>query len=154
VWAAGEAYGIADFGVYAVNHLRIEKGYRGLSVELTNEITMIEADMERFVKYNKAFVGRDALLKRKEEQLVYNIVYLEVDVEDADVVGGETVLDGDKAIGITTSGAYGKSLAYAYVDPAYAKPDTTFDIDILSQRCQATVLAEPAYDAKNERWRA
>ena len=30
IWAAGEPYGIADFGVYAVNSLRMEKGYRGL----------------------------------------------------------------------------------------------------------------------------
>ncbi|MGB0388633.1 MAG: GcvT family protein [Ardenticatenaceae bacterium] len=159
IWAAGEEFGIADFGVYAVNSLRMEKGYKGWGAELTNEITMIEADMERFVKYKKRdFVGREGLLQRKNEELTYNIVYLEVDADDADVRGGEAVLDGDTVIGITTSGAYGhivgKSLAYAYVHPEYAAPDTTFDIDLQNQRRQAIVLAEPVYDAKNERLRA
>ena len=159
VWAAGEEFGIADFGVYAVNSLRMEKGYRGWSVELTNEITMIEADMERFVKYKKGdFVGREGLLRRKDEKLIYNIVYLEVDADDADVRGGEAVFDGDNVIGITTSGAYGhivgKSLAYAYVHPEYAAPNTTFDIGIQSQRRRATVLAQPVYDPNNKRLRA
>ncbi len=78
--------------------------------------------------------------------------------EDADVYGGEPVFHGDQVIGVTTSGAYGhavgKSLAFAYVNPEFAAPDSTFDIEILSQHCRAKVLAEPAYDPKNGRLRA
>jgi Xaa-Pro aminopeptidase len=59
---------IADFGVYAVNSLRMEKAYPGYGSELTTEITMIDANMERFVKFEKEhFVGKEALLKRKAE---------------------------------------------------------------------------------------
>ena len=47
ICSAGETAGIADFGLYAVNSLRIEKAYRGWGAELTNEVTMIDADMER-----------------------------------------------------------------------------------------------------------
>ena len=72
--------------------------------------------------------------------------------------GGEPAFDGDKVIGVTTSGSYGhtvgKSLAFVYVSPEYAVPETTFDIEILSNRRQAKVLAEPAYDPKNKRLRA
>ena len=46
--AAGEAHGIQLFGAYAMNSLRMEKAYRGWGGELTTEISMIEADMERF----------------------------------------------------------------------------------------------------------
>lgn len=159
VWDAGEEFGIADFGVYAVNSLRMEKAYRGFGADLTTEITMIEADMERFVNFDKGdFVGRDALLQRQQEQLTWKLVYVEVDAEDADVRGGEPALDGDKVIGVTTSGAYGhtvgKSLAFAYVSPEFAISGMSFDIEILSHRCQVKVLREAVYDPQNKRLRA
>ena len=45
VWAAGQDLGIANYGLYAVNTLRMEKGYKAWGSELTNELTMFEADM-------------------------------------------------------------------------------------------------------------
>lgn len=158
VWSAGEEFGIADFGVYAVNSLRMEKAYRSWGAELTNEITMIEADMERFVKFDKEdFVGRTALLERKQEGCQIQLAYVEVATQDAEVAGGEAILEGEKVIGLTTSGAYGyavgKSLAFVYVEPRLTSPGSQFDIEILGNRCRATVLAEPAYDPENKRMR-
>jgi dimethylglycine dehydrogenase len=158
VWAAGEEFGIADFGMYALSSLGKEKAYYSWGVELINEITMIEAGMERFVDFDKGnFVGRDALIRRQQEQLAWKIAYVEVAAEDTEVRGGEPALDGDKIIGVTTSGAYGyavqKSLAFVYVPPEYALPGTSFDIEILGQRCSANVLAESAYDPQNKRLR-
>ncbi|MCP4142480.1 MAG: FAD-dependent oxidoreductase [Chloroflexi bacterium] len=155
VWEAGEEFGIADFGMYALMSLGKEKAYYAWGVELINEITMIEAGMERFIDFNKGdFIGRDALLQRQKEELEWNIAYVEVDAIDSEVRGGEPVLDGDKVIGVTTSGAYGyaveKSLAFVYVPPEYAAPGTTFDIEILGESCQAKVLGKPAYDPKNK----
>ena len=159
VWEAGEEFGIADFGMYALTSLGKEKAYYAWGVELINEITMIEASMERFIDFKKGdFIGRDALLKRQKEELAWNIAYVEVDAEDAEVRGGEPVLDGEKVIGVTTSGAYGyavqKSLAFVYVPPKYAAKGTTFDIEILGQRCNAKVLGESAYDPGNKRLRS
>jgi dimethylglycine dehydrogenase len=159
VWAAGEEFGIADFGMYALTSLGKEKAYYSWGVELINEITMIEAGMERFVNFDKGdFVGRDALIQRQQEQLAWNIAYVEVAAEDADIRGSEPALDGDKVIGVTTSGAYGhaveKSLGFVYVQPEYAAPGTTFDIQILDRRCPAKVLGEAAYDPQNKRLRS
>ncbi len=156
VWAAGEEFGIADFGMYALSSLGKEKAYYSWGVELINEITLIEAGMERFIDFDKGdFIGREALLQRQQEKLAWNIAYVEVMTEDAEVRGAEPVLAGDKVIGVTTSGAYGyaveKSLAFAYVPPEYAVPGTTFEIEILGQRCPATVLEEAAYDPLNKR---
>jgi dimethylglycine dehydrogenase len=156
VWAAGQEFDIADFGMYALSSLGKEKAYFSWGVELTNEVTMIEAGMERFVSFDKGdFVGCEALLRKQQEQLAWKIAYMEVDVKDADVRGGEPVLDRDKVIGVTTSGAYGyavqKSLAFAYVLPDYAVPGTIFDIEILGSARSAKVLAEPAYDPQNKR---
>jgi len=159
VLATGEEFGIADFGMYALSSLGKEKAYYSWGVELISEITMIEAGMERFVDFEKGdFIGRDALLRRQQEKLAWNIVYVEVVADDADVRGGEPVFDGDKVIGVTTSGAYGhsvqKSLAFVYVPPEYAAPGTTFDIEILGHRHLAKVLAEAAYDPQNKRLRS
>jgi dimethylglycine dehydrogenase len=159
VWSAGEAFDIADFGSYAVNGLRMEKAYAGWGVELTNEITLIEAGMERFIKLDKGdFVGRQALLTRKQEGVKSRLVYLEVAAVDADVRGGEPLFDGERVIGVTTSGGYGhtvkKSLAFAFVDPKFASPGSVFELDILGRRRGATVLAQPVYDPKNLRLRS
>ena len=158
LWAAGEEFGIADFGTYAMNSLRLEKAYAGWGVELTNEITPVEAGLDRFVKLDKEFVGRDAVLRVMDGEIALKMVYVEVDVDDADVSGGEPVLANGRVIGVTTSGGYGhivqKSLAFAYVEPAYAESGCTFTIEILGEDRQATVLAQPVYDARNERLRA
>ena len=61
---AGRAHGIRLFGTYAMNSLRMEKAYRGWGSELTNEVDMFEADMERFLRLDKdEFIGREASLQ-------------------------------------------------------------------------------------------
>ena len=156
---AGAEYGIANFGGYAMNAMRMEKAYRGWGSELTTEVGLIEADMERFGNLEKGdFIGRAALLARKGKGVDLKLVYCSVEVDDADPRGNEPVYDGERLIGITTSGAYGhvvgKTLAFAYVGPQYAEPGTEFDFVLIGERCKATVLPEPAYDPQNERLRS
>ena len=158
LWQAGEEYGIANFGLYAVNSLRIEKGYRGWGAELTNEITLLDADMERFIRFDKDdFIGRGASLAQLEGGRSIQLVYFEVDAIDSDTRGAEPIFAGDECVGVTTSGGYGhavqKSLGFGYVDLANAKPGTELGVDLLGKRCRAVVLAEPAYDPQNERLR-
>ena len=102
---AGEEYGIADFGLYAVNSLRIEKAYRGWGGELTNEVTMLDADMERFIKLDKDdFTGKAATLEQQKSKRTLQLIYFEVDAVDSDVRGNEPIFVGDTCIGLTTSG--------------------------------------------------
>jgi dimethylglycine dehydrogenase len=159
VWRAGEPLGIADFGVYAVNSLRMEKAYRGWGAELTNEITPVEADMERFVAFDKGtFVGRDAVAALRNGKVATRLAYLELADGDADAMGGEAVFVNGRCVGVTTSGGYGhavrKSLAFAYVEPALAKAGTRLEVQLLGDRRLAVILAEPAYDPGNLRLRA
>jgi dimethylglycine dehydrogenase len=159
IWEAGSEFDIADFGLYAVNSLRIEKAYRGWGAELTNEVTMIDADMERFIKFDKDdFVGRDATMKQRDEERIMQLVYFEVDADDSDVRGGEPMFIGDKCTGVTTSGGYGhfvkKSLGFGYVEPKHSKPGTELTIGLLGQRRRATVIKDPVHDPANERLRA
>ena len=159
VWAAGQNHGIANFGVYAVNSLRLEKAYKGWGAELTNEITMVEAGLERFFAEGKDdFVGKEATLEVKKNGIVTKLVYVEVEAGDSDIHGGEPALVDGRAIGVTTSGGYGhytgKSLGFVYVEPEFAEAGSQFDIDLLGKPRRATVLAEPVWDPANERLRA
>ena len=159
VMAAGEEFGIANFGLYAMNSMRMEKAYRGWGSELTNELTMVEADMERFVGLKKDdFVGRAAFLQRKQDGVATRLVYLTVDADDADCQGNEPVMAGGHVVGVTTSGAYGHtvgaSIAFAYVEPAFAATGTELEIPILGANRAARVVDAPLYDPDNERLRA
>jgi dimethylglycine dehydrogenase len=152
--ARGREFGIANYGLYAVNSMRIEKAYKAWGSELTNELTMLEADMARFVRFDKAdFVGKAAT--REKPAGACKIAYIEVAAQDADVRGGEPVLRGDECIGVATSGGYGhrvrKSLAFASVAPPFAAPGTEFDLLIQGERRRARVLERAAFDPDNER---
>jgi dimethylglycine dehydrogenase len=158
VWAAGEAHGIADFGLYAMNSLRMEKAYPGWGVELTNEITPVEAGMLRFVKLDHEFVGRDAVLAARERGASTHLVCLEVSAIDFDAAGGEPVFGGGRAIGVTTSGGFGHttgmSLAFAYLDSGFEVAGTNLEVELLGERRPATVRAGAVYDPENLRLRA
>ncbi len=155
---AGEAHGIRNFGTYALNALRMEKAYKAWGSELTTEISLVEADMLRFARKEGGYIGADVVEQKRRDGVAIRLVYCVVEAVDADVFGNEPVYDGDKVIGITTSGAYGhcvkQSLAFAYVDTGYDSPGTVFDIEILGKRCKASVLAEAAWDPQNERLKA
>ena len=152
VWDAGRAFGVVNVGLYAVNSMRMEKGYRAWGSELTNELTMIEASMDRFINFKKDdFVGRQATLDGPDRPM--RIVYGAVDAEDVDPRGGEPVLFGEACIGLTTSGGFGyrvnQSLFFACVPLEHATPGTSFDIVLQGERRKACVLAHPAYDPDN-----
>jgi dimethylglycine dehydrogenase len=154
IWAAGRDLGIANYGLYAVNAMRVEKGYKAWASELTNELTMIEADMRRFVNFAKGdFVGRSATIDPPERPV--RIVYGEMAARDIDPRGGEPIMEGDCCIGMTTSGSYGhrtgKSLFFGAVDASHAAPGAAFEIMVQGERYPATVLADPAYDPANAR---
>jgi dimethylglycine dehydrogenase len=156
--SAGAAHGIGLFGTYAMNALRMEKAYRGWGSELTNEVTMVEADMERFVNYDKEFIGKAGTLRSKQEGPRILLSYLEVEADRADCLGNEPVyVDGELA-GLTSSGGYGfalqKSLAFAYLRPALLRDHQRIEIAIRGERCVARLIPQPGWDPKNVRLRS
>jgi dimethylglycine dehydrogenase len=143
--------------LYAVNSLRLEKAYRGWGAELTNEVTMIDAAMQRFIKLDKDdFVGKAATLAQRDRNL--QLIYFEVDASDADPRGNEPVFLDSDCIGLTTSGGFGhavgKSLGFGYVGPQHATPGRELQVDLVGERRTLKVLADAAYDPQNLRLRA
>lgn len=155
LWSAGQEHGIANFGSYALNAMRFEKGFKGAS-ELTNEVTLPEADVMRFCKLDKDdFIGKAATQESADNTLSWICVFLEIDADDADAHASETVYMNGKRVGQISSGGYGfttqKSLAFAYVNPGASAPGTELEVLILNERRPARVLDQPVYDPGNDK---
>jgi len=150
LWQAGETHRIADYGSFAMNVMRMEKGFKGAG-ELTNEVTLAEADVLRFARDDKDYLGRD---KTMNSDLPWVCAYLEIEPDgDIDGHGGEAVLQEGQVVGSTASVVYGhtvgKILAFAYLKPHAARPGTTLEVIIHGKPRAARVLGEPAYDPQS-----
>ena len=152
----GKKQNIINFGTYAVNSLRMEKAYRGWGSELTGEISLVEAGMGRFFNLKKKnnFIGAKALQEKAQSGVDIKIVYLEVDVDDADARGNEPVYHNNKVVGVVTSGGYGfrskKSLAFAYVKSDLAEA-SNLEIEIQGKKRGAKILHKASYDPENKK---
>jgi dimethylglycine dehydrogenase len=159
LWAAGEPLGVADFGLYAMDSLRLEKCYRSWKADLTTEYTPAMASLDRFVKIDKpgGFIGQQALRREALAGPAERFVPLLVDATDADAAAVSIVYQGDKVVGLVTSGGYGyrlrQSIALAYVRTDLSVPGTELEVEILGERRRAVVAREPLYDPENARLR-
>ena len=160
LWHAGQAFGLRDFGLYAMDSLRVDKCYRGWKSDLESGYSPLEASLERFVDLDKtSFTGRDALLAERDRPATQRFVALLFDSEgDAEAPYCSLVFQGDDTIGLTTSGVWShtlkRSVALAYVRADLALAGTRLAVDVLGQRCAVRVQREPLYDPANQRLRS
>jgi dimethylglycine dehydrogenase len=160
IWKAGEQYGIADFGIYAVDSLRLDKGYRGWKGDLEIGFSPFDASLDRFVDLTKpSFVGKDALVAEHAAGSPWRFVSMTLDDDgDADAPALSSIFDGDERVGLVTSAGWSftlnKSIAIGYVRPQYEAPGTKVEVLIYGNRVTATVGAEPLYDPTNAKLRA
>jgi dimethylglycine dehydrogenase len=158
--AAGTELGLADVGIYAVESLRLEKGYRSWKQDLTTEYSAAAAGLDRFVRLDKPeFPGRDAALRERDAGgPADRLVPLLVDAEEADAPVTASVLHAGAPVGIVTSGGFGhrigRSIALAYLRADLAAPGTRVEIPIYGRNRQAVVTTEPLYDPNNARLKA
>jgi 4-methylaminobutanoate oxidase (formaldehyde-forming) len=156
LWKAGKSLGLANVGYRCIESLRLEKGYRYWSADISTETTPLEAGLDFTVKLNKGdFIGRNALLALKEKGITRRLCCLTIHSGPLMPIGKEAILDGDKVIGIVTSGGFGytvqKPIAYGYLPITYSKPGTRLQIEVAAQRYEAIVKKEPLYDPENVR---
>lgn len=147
---AGKAYGLAHFGMYAIDSMRLEKGNGHWKADFITEFNPIEAGVERFVNMDKSFPGKDGLQRQIALGNRRNRVLIKIDSSTTPAQPGETVFDGDQPVGTITSAAWGyrvkRNLAMAYVDPAVAVVGTALSVLLIGQRCAAEVVAPSLYD--------
>ncbi len=158
---AGTPHGLKPFGMYALNSLRIEKGYRAWKGDLSTDYSLLEGGLDRFVKLDKPqdFPGKAALLNEKQQGVKKRFVTLKVQANGQDAPYMSTLWHGDDLVGETTSGAWGyrvnASIALGMLRADLAVPGTEILVDIFGEKCAATVQEDqPLWDPQNERLRA
>ncbi len=162
--AAGKPFDLVHAGYHALNSLRMEKGYRHWSHDITDEDTPLEAGLGFAVKFDKAggFIGREALLEQKENGLPKRLLQIKLKDPVPLLYHNEPIWRNDEIVGHITSGAYGHSLGsciglgYVHTDHGI-KPDDVlegkYEIEVAGVRVPADVSLRPMFDPKNEKIR-
>ena len=159
IWDAVTAAGARPFGMWALDALRIEKGYRAWKGDLSTDYTLIEAGLDRFIDFNKpnGFPGRDALKKEQEAGPRKRAVGLVIDAGTSDAPYMALIWKDGDLVGETTSGAWGyrvgASLAIGMIRSDLAEPGTEVEVDIFGEMRPAKVAEMPFWDPKNNRLR-
>ncbi len=159
VMRAGRAHGLRPFGMFALNSLRIEKGYRAWKGDLSTDYSILQGGLERFVDWSKPdFMGKAALAAEKQAGVSKRFVTLKLTAGDCDPPYMSTIWHGGAVVGETTSGYFGHRVE-ACIALGMLRADVpvgaTVEVEIFGQRYPAEVMPDaPLWDAKNERLRA
>jgi 4-methylaminobutanoate oxidase (formaldehyde-forming) len=159
LWDAGQADGLVAGGYRAIDSLRLEKGYRYWSADITPDDTPYEAGLGFAVRLGKGeFIGREALARQKAEGVRRKLACLALADPLAVALGGEPVRADGRVVGRVTSGGFGysvgRSLAYAYLPVELVTPGTPVAVEIFGDWIEGAVAAEPLWDPRGERVRS
>ena len=149
--------GAAPFGMYALDSLRVEKGYRAWKGDLSTDYSLLESGLERFIKFDKKeiFPGKQSLLKEKQRGSVKKFVTMIIKENECDAPYMSTIWHEGKIIGEVTSGAYGHrvnaSIALGMVNTDLAISGKNVTVDIFGNEYPATIQNPgPLWDPQNE----
>lgn len=122
--------------------------------ELSEDIDPFQAGLSWAVKMDKGdFIGRDALLRRREDATLPRRVGLELSARRA-AREGSAILSEGRTVGRVTSGTItptlNKAIAMAYVDPAFTKTGTVCTVDVRGKTEEARVVPLPFYRRPKE----
>ena len=164
LWEAGGDLGIKNAGHYALNSLRLEKGYRAWGADITPEDTPFEAGLAFAISWEKSipFIGHDALMEKWEDLPKRQLVSLVLEDPSVMLWGNEPIHRNDTVVGHTTSGAFGHTLGGA-VALGYIRHDDGITPEFLDRGsyaicCDGQLIAarlyrEAPYDSERKRMR-
>jgi glycine cleavage system T protein len=156
---AGAPHGLVPGGYRAIDALRVEKGYRVWSSDITPEETPYEAGLGFAVRLDKGvdFLGREALVAAKESGPRKRLRCLVLDDPRSVALGNEPVRVGGAIVGRVTSGGYGfaveRSIAFAYLPPDLGAIGTRGEVEVFGEWVGFEVAREPLYDPEGARIR-
>ncbi|HYY94710.1 MAG TPA: glycine cleavage system aminomethyltransferase GcvT [Pyrinomonadaceae bacterium] len=145
----GTPEGVLPAGLAARNTLRLEAGMALYGHEITEETTLLEANLGWITKLNKGdFMGRDALARQKEEGLSRKLVGFEVTERGIARDGQDVYINGER-VGYVTSGSPApylkKNIGMAYVPVDYAVVGQPIQVDVRGRMVGAHVVPVPFY---------
>jgi 4-methylaminobutanoate oxidase (formaldehyde-forming) len=164
---AGAAFGLAHAGYYAINALRLEKGYRAFGPELNPDYNPVEAGLlfATKLKADIPFLGREAVEAAHSAGVRRRLVSFVVDDPEVMMWGGELLLRDGLGTGQVTSAAFGTTtgacvgLAYVWrpdgeiVTPDYLA-DGSWQVNVGGALVAARVSLKAPYDPASERIRS
>ncbi len=159
VWSVclkyGRQEGLVPVGLGARDTLRLEASLALYGNDITSETTPLEANLERLVKFDKPdFIGREALLKQKEEGIKRKLVGLEM-VDPGIPRRGYGLFVRDQQVGQITSGSkaptLGKAVGLGYVAAAFAAVGNEVKVEIRGRRASMRVVEKPFYRRGKQR---
>ena len=162
---AGESFGVCPIGYRAIESLRLEKGYRAWSSDITPNDSPFEAGLGWAVKLKSdtPFIGRLAAEKAANSVPKKMLACFTVDDPDVVLLGRETILRNDKLVGYLTSGGFGytvgKPIGLGYVRDKggvttdYLK-DGSYELVVAQERVPAKLHLAPLYDPTGSRVKA
>ena len=156
LWDAGQPHGLVAAGYRAIDSLRLEKGYRYWSADITPDDTPYEAGLGFAVRLSKeAFIGRDVLARQQAEGVRRRLACLVLDDPLTVALGGEPVRVDGRVVGRVTSGGFGysvgQSIAYAYLPTELAAAGTPVAVELFGDWIGGRVTAEPLWDPRGFR---
>jgi dimethylglycine dehydrogenase len=160
VMAAGRPHGLKPFGMWALDSLRLEKGYRAWKQDLSTDYTILEGGLDRFVAWEKpVFRGKAALEREKQRGVQKRFVTLTVDADGFDPPYMSTLWQDGTVVGETTSAGWGfrtdRCVALGMLRADLSTPGTRIEVEVFGERLPATVQPDaPLWDPTNERLRA
>ena len=151
--------GATPFGMFALNSLRIEKGYRAWKGDLSTDYTLLQGGLERFIDWSKDFRGKTALAAEKQAGISKRFVLLTIDAGDCDPPYMSTIWHDGHVVGETTSGYFGhrtgQCIALGMLRSDLIDPGTAVEVEIFGERFPAIVQPDgPLWDPSNQRLRA
>jgi dimethylglycine dehydrogenase len=151
--ATPDSDGIVHVGSATLNAVRMEKAYRS-GHEITNEVTISEADVGRFAR-DGGFQGAEQTLEPASRWV---LTYLRLDepangAVQCDPLGSESVWHDGKPVGQISSGGYGYDigayLAYAYIKPELNVIGNEFEVLVMGEPRRAVIVEQCVYDPQN-----
>ena len=157
LWTAGQPHGLKPFGMRAMMSLRLDRFFGSWGREYGPDYTAAETGLDRFIRWDKDFIGKAAAEAERASPPDRQLVVFEVDADDADVTAFEPVWIDGAVRGFCTSGGYshwlGKSIAYALIPRSDVRDDLVAEIEILGRRCTARLQPAPLFDVEGTRLR-
>jgi aminomethyltransferase len=149
LWEELVRRGAKPCGLGARDTLRLEAAMPLYGHELTEEIDPFQAGLAWAVKLDKGdFLGRDALLRRREDPGLLKRVGLELEGKRI-AREGAIIRKDDQEIGRITSGTFAptlaRTIAMGYVAPAFTAVGTPCTVEVRGKPEPARIVKLPFY---------
>ena len=155
----GKEFNLSHCGMFAMDIMRMEKGYLHWGHDISPEENQYEAGLGFTISYKKNidFIGKSALLKIKNKKPKKKLVMMSLKDSKPGfplLLHDEPILFNGNIIGRTTSGNYSfnykKNIAFGYVSSDHKLDEGDIEIEVEKIKYKAIIETKPLHDSDNK----